>query len=42
MGMDCGGLQFPAIPFNGWYTTPEIGTRNFADPHRYNLLEVSD
>lgn len=41
MGMDCGGLQFPAIPFNGWYTTTEIGTRNLADSHRYNLLEVS-
>lgn len=40
MVFDCGGLQFTAIPFNGWYMTTEIGTRNLGDPHRYNKLEV--
>jgi len=40
MVFDCGGLQFTAIPFNGWYMTTEIGTRDLGDPHRYNKLEV--
>lgn len=40
MAFDCGGLQFTAIPFNGWYMTTEIGTRDLGDPHRYNQLEV--
>jgi len=40
MSFDCGGLQFTAVPFNGWYMTTEIGTRNLADPHRYNQLEI--
>lgn len=41
MVLDCGGLQFTAVPFNGWYMTTEIGTRDLGDPHRYNQLEVS-
>lgn len=41
MAFDCGGLQFTAIPFNGWYMSTEIGTRDLGDPHRYNQLEVS-
>jgi len=41
MLFDCGGLQFPAAPFNGWYMSTEIGCRNLCDANRYNLLEVS-
>nr|ACZ60615.1 nitric oxide synthase [Panulirus argus] len=36
---DCGGLEFPAAPFNGWYMVSEIGTRDLCDPHRFNILE---
>ncbi len=25
MMLDCGGLEFTAIPFNGWYMGTEIG-----------------
>ncbi|KAJ8872955.1 hypothetical protein PR048_026571 [Dryococelus australis] len=38
MLFDCGGIEFPAAPFNGWYMSTEIG-RNLCDPHRYNVLE---
>ena len=41
MLFDCGGLMFPACPFNGWYMATEIGARDLADPNRYNMLEVS-
>lgn len=41
MMFDCGGIQFTACPFNGWYMSSEIGCRNLCDPHRYNVLEVS-
>ena len=37
---DIGGLEFTACPFNGWYGSFEIGTRNLCDPHRYNMLPV--
>ncbi|KAK7086028.1 Nitric oxide synthase, brain, partial [Halocaridina rubra] len=37
MMLDIGGIQFPCAPFNGWYTSPEIGTRNLCDVQRYNL-----
>lgn len=37
---DCGGLEFPAAPFNGWYMVSEIGTRDLCDPHRFNILET--
>ncbi|XP_045033891.1 nitric oxide synthase-like protein [Daphnia magna] len=40
MAFDCGGLQFTAVPFNGWYMTTEIATRDLGDTHRYNQLEV--
>ncbi|XP_022236006.1 nitric oxide synthase, salivary gland-like, partial [Limulus polyphemus] len=36
---DCGGISFPAAPFNGWYMGTEIGTRNLCDPHHYNITE---
>jgi nitric-oxide synthase, bacterial len=38
MVLEIGGLQFPTAPFNGWYMGTEIGARNLADTHRYNLL----
>eukprot|EP00731_Ephydatia_muelleri_P022495 Em0015g78a len=36
--LDIGGIEFPAIPFNGWYMGTEIG-RDLADCNRYNLLK---
>lgn len=41
MMFDCGGLQFTAAPFNGWYMSSEIGARDLCDVQRYNMLEVS-
>lgn len=38
MRLSCGGIEFNAAPFNGWYMGTEIGARNFADLDRYNLL----
>lgn len=38
MALHAGGLTYACAPFNGWYMAAEIGTRNFADSHRYNLL----
>ena len=35
--LEVGGLHFPCC-FSGWYMGTEIGARNLADPHRYNLL----
>ena len=40
MMFDCGGLQFTACPFNGWYMSSEIACRDLCDTHRYNVLEV--
>ncbi|KAK3084578.1 hypothetical protein FSP39_015724 [Pinctada imbricata] len=40
MCFDCGGLEFTAIPFNGWYMGTEIGARDFCDVQRYNLAET--
>ncbi|XP_046680462.1 LOW QUALITY PROTEIN: nitric oxide synthase, salivary gland-like [Homalodisca vitripennis] len=40
MMFDCGGLQFTAAPFNGWYMSTEIGARDLCDVNRYNLLET--
>lgn len=40
MCLDIGGIDFPAIPFNGWYMGTEIG-RDFCDCNRYNLLKVT-
>ncbi|KAL1140194.1 hypothetical protein AAG570_000126, partial [Ranatra chinensis] len=39
MMFDCGGLQFTACPFNGWYMGSEIGCRDLCDAQRYNILE---
>ena len=39
MLFDCGGLEYPAAPFNGWYMATEIGARNFTDPNRYNIIK---
>lgn len=38
MLVEIGGIEYPAVPFNGWYMGTEIGARNFADESRYNLL----
>ncbi|XP_017771545.1 PREDICTED: nitric oxide synthase, salivary gland [Nicrophorus vespilloides] len=40
MMFDCGGLQFTAAPFNGWYMSTEIGCRNLCDSYRYNVVEI--
>ena len=38
---DCGGLEFTAAPFNGWFMGTEIGARDLCDVQRYNLLKAS-
>lgn len=38
MRFSCGGVNYTAAPFNGWYMGTEIGARNFADSYRYNVL----
>ncbi|XP_059483538.1 nitric oxide synthase-like protein isoform X3 [Neocloeon triangulifer] len=40
MLFDCGGLEFTACPFNGWYMGTEIGCRDLCDSNRYNITEV--
>ncbi|KAF4518200.1 hypothetical protein B566_EDAN005925 [Ephemera danica] len=40
MLFDCGGLEFTATPFNGWYMGTEIGCRDLCDTYRYNILET--
>lgn len=40
MLLEIGGVHYTAAPFNGWYMGTEIGSRNFGDAHRYNLLPV--
>nr|ADK62525.1 endothelial nitric oxide synthase [Rhinella marina] len=37
--LEIGGLEFPAVPFNGWYMNTEIGMRNLCDSYRYNICE---
>ncbi|GAB6030176.1 hypothetical protein CHUAL_005852 [Chamberlinius hualienensis] len=39
MLFDVGGIEFPAVPFNGWYMVTEIGCRDLCDVKRYNVLE---
>ncbi|CAB3251854.1 unnamed protein product [Arctia plantaginis] len=39
MRFDCGGIEFTANAFNGWYMSTEIGCRNFCDNNRLNMLE---
>lgn len=36
MKLNCGGIDYAASPFNGWYMGTEIGARNLGDAHRYN------
>ena len=38
MLLEIGGIEFTAAPFNGWYMETEIGSRNFGDLNRFNLL----
>lgn len=38
MAFDIGGIQYTASPFNGFYMGAEIGSRNFSDTYRYNML----
>lgn len=38
MALDLGGIQYPFIPFNGFYMGTEIGARNLSDANRYNML----
>jgi nitric-oxide synthase len=38
MMMEIGGITYTAAPFNGWYMVTEIGSRNFGDTERYNML----
>ncbi len=39
MMLDIGGLQFPASPFSGWYSLPEVATRDLLDKQRYDLMD---
>ena len=38
LDLSVGGLSYTAAPFNGWYMATEVGTRNFGDESRYNVL----
>lgn len=40
MMLDIGGVKYTSAPFNGWYMGTEIGSRNFGDESRYNLLFI--
>lgn len=40
MLLDVGGIEFPAVPFSGWYMGTEIACRDLCDISRYNILEV--
>ncbi|CAG9096154.1 unnamed protein product [Plutella xylostella] len=40
MRFDCGGLEFTANAFNGWYMSTEIGCRNLCDSNRFNTIET--
>ena len=40
MAFDCGGIQYTAAPFNGFYMGTEIGARNFGDTDRYDQLPL--
>ena len=39
--LEVGGVQFPCAPFTGWFTVPEVASRNLVDGVRYDLKEVS-
>lgn len=38
MVLEIGGLHYTAAPFNGWFMETEIGSRNFGDSNRLNML----
>lgn len=38
MTLSLGGIDFPLVPFSGWYVASEIGARNLSDLDRYNQL----
>jgi nitric-oxide synthase len=38
MRLHIGGIDYSAAPFNGFYLGDEIGSRNLADPDRYDQL----
>ncbi|MEP2650382.1 MAG: nitric oxide synthase oxygenase [Paraglaciecola sp.] len=38
MILTIGGIDYPCAPFNGFYMGTEIGSRNLADPWRFNML----
>ncbi len=38
--LSLGGISYTCCPFNGWYMGSEIGSRNFADSDRYNMLPI--
>jgi nitric-oxide synthase len=40
MMLEIGGIRYTAAPFNGWYMATEIGSRNFGDINRYNLMPL--
>ncbi len=40
LAFDCGGIQYTAAPFNGFYMGTEIGASNLADIDRYNQLPL--
>ncbi|WP_370100735.1 nitric oxide synthase oxygenase [Streptacidiphilus sp. MAP12-20] len=40
MTLEIGGVHYPCAPFNGWYMGTEIGSRNLADPDRYDRLRA--
>ncbi|SMG53049.1 nitric-oxide synthase [Marivirga sericea] len=40
MILEIGGIQYQAAPFNGWYMSTEIASRNLADRFRYNKLPL--
>ncbi|HKM52957.1 MAG TPA: nitric oxide synthase oxygenase, partial [Isosphaeraceae bacterium] len=40
MLLDIGGVRYSCVPFNGFYMGTEIGSRNFGDENRYNLLPM--
>jgi nitric-oxide synthase len=37
-GFDMGGIKYHLMPFNGWYMSAEVGSRNFCDPFRYDMV----
>jgi nitric-oxide synthase, bacterial len=38
MILEIGGIHYTAAPFNGWFMSTEIGSRNLGDRSRYNML----